>query len=319
MKLRVLAFAVICAGTLAAQRFLTNDDIVKMVESGVSQDIIIRMISESSVQFGLAPDNIIGFKKAGVPDDVVRAMLARSREMDQNRTPPPVPTTTPESNQVKNAAGTLRPALPEPMVRPEPGGLSNAQFEMGQGLRPVSKVEPVSHSADDETGYGWALRAGHPELRLSLGLNASPGRLNPVSLSGTGVVAIGINRYLAAFGSYSYNSTGSVDESVYSSGHYYTVSISGRIHEIVGGLRVSAPARLSPYAEVFGGAVRPNASASVLGVSAGLGWNEWVLGGGGGFNFAFNRHFGLNFDLSILKASELQWYGRATVGAYSRF
>ena len=159
MKLRILALTVICAGTLAAQRFLTNDDIVKMVGSGVAQDIIIRMISESSVQFSLAPDNLIGFKKAGVPDDVVRAMITRTREIDQNRAAPPVPATTPEltgSQPVKDGANPIRAALPESTVKPIPADSPIAQFEVGQLVRPAAKVTPVQHNVGAEA-YGLQL------------------------------------------------------------------------------------------------------------------------------------------------------------------
>ena len=65
---------------LRAQQILTDADVVKMVQAGVAQDIIVKLIAESPVQFGLRPDHVIAWKNAGVPDEVMRAMAARGRE-----------------------------------------------------------------------------------------------------------------------------------------------------------------------------------------------------------------------------------------------
>ena len=81
MKFAVLAVGMICAEGVVAQQVLTDNDVVKMVEARVAQDIILQLIAESPVQFGLQPDQLIGLKRAGVPDDVVRAMAARGREV----------------------------------------------------------------------------------------------------------------------------------------------------------------------------------------------------------------------------------------------
>ena len=81
MKLAVLAVGMICAEAMVAQQVLTDNDVVQMVHAGVAQDIILQLIAESPVQFGLQPDQLIGLKRAGVPDDLVRAMAARGREV----------------------------------------------------------------------------------------------------------------------------------------------------------------------------------------------------------------------------------------------
>ena len=68
-------------GALMAQPILTDADVVKMVQAGVAQDVILKLIAESPVQFGLQADHVIAWKNAGVPDDVTRAMVARGREV----------------------------------------------------------------------------------------------------------------------------------------------------------------------------------------------------------------------------------------------
>jgi hypothetical protein len=75
MKLTILALTVICGAALAGQPALTIDDVTKMVQAGVAQDLILKTIAESAVPFQLRPDQLITLKRAGVPDDIVRAMM----------------------------------------------------------------------------------------------------------------------------------------------------------------------------------------------------------------------------------------------------
>jgi hypothetical protein len=76
MKLSVLALTLFCAAALAGQQALSIDDVTKMVQAGVAQDLILKTIAEPGVRFQLNPDQLITLKRAGVPDDVVRAMMA---------------------------------------------------------------------------------------------------------------------------------------------------------------------------------------------------------------------------------------------------
>ena len=75
MKLSILALTLFCAAVIAGQQALTIDEVTRMVQAGVAQDLILKTIAESAVAFQLNPDHLIALKKAGVPDDIVRAML----------------------------------------------------------------------------------------------------------------------------------------------------------------------------------------------------------------------------------------------------
>lgn len=81
MKLLVFVAVMIGAEVLTAQQVLTDNDIARMVGAGVAQDIILKMIAESPVEFKLEPDRLIALKKAGVPDDMVRAMIAHDSQV----------------------------------------------------------------------------------------------------------------------------------------------------------------------------------------------------------------------------------------------
>lgn len=81
MKLLVLLTVLVGAEVLTAQQLLTDSDITRMVGAGVAQDIVLKMIAESPVAFRLEPDRLIALKKAGVPDEIVRAMMAHDSQI----------------------------------------------------------------------------------------------------------------------------------------------------------------------------------------------------------------------------------------------
>lgn len=320
MKVLILALVVICACSLAAQPVLTNDHIIKMVQAGISQDIVVRAIVESTVQFELAPDQLIGLKKAGVPDEVVRAMMARSYVVNQSGNEAdlwakheaslPRAAAIPEVRRTEGvpveSSVRAEAPVPVPNVRTDPEA---AQIRVESIVKPLDPVSRPSRSSGSEDG--WALGVLRREITLSGGLNSGPHRINQIGISGTAGFALGIREYLAAFGSYGYNSLGS-DHDV-----YFPVSL--RLHEVVGGLRVSLPNRFSPYAELCEGLVRATGSTSVLGLKVGTGSNEVAFGGGFGFNYAITPHFGVTLEVRILKPLNLWWYGHETLGIYSRF
>ena len=66
------------AESLAAQQMLTDTDVIRMVQAGVAPDLIVKLIETSASRFAAGPDQLIGWKKAGIPDSVMRSMLARA-------------------------------------------------------------------------------------------------------------------------------------------------------------------------------------------------------------------------------------------------
>ena len=78
MKLRVLIGVFVAVQVMTAQQILTDLDVVKMVQAGVAQDIVLKLIAESPAVFSLQANHIVAWKQAGVPDEVMRAMVARA-------------------------------------------------------------------------------------------------------------------------------------------------------------------------------------------------------------------------------------------------
>jgi hypothetical protein len=60
---------------VAGAKPLTNEDVIKMVSAGLTEDLIIDKINASSPRFNVDTDGLIELKKAGVPDKVVAAMI----------------------------------------------------------------------------------------------------------------------------------------------------------------------------------------------------------------------------------------------------
>jgi hypothetical protein len=58
-----------------AQEALNNDAIVKMVKSGLGEDVILSVVKSQPAKYTLTPDELIALKTAGVPDRVVAAMV----------------------------------------------------------------------------------------------------------------------------------------------------------------------------------------------------------------------------------------------------
>jgi hypothetical protein len=63
------------AAPVAAQTLCKNKDIVGLVESGISADVIISVIEKTPCQFDVYPSVLSELKRKGVPDSVLQAMV----------------------------------------------------------------------------------------------------------------------------------------------------------------------------------------------------------------------------------------------------
>jgi hypothetical protein len=57
---------------------LTNDSIIKMVKAGLSDPVIISIVSTQPGKYSLGADDIIALKKAGVSDQIITAIVNKS-------------------------------------------------------------------------------------------------------------------------------------------------------------------------------------------------------------------------------------------------
>ena len=93
MKMRlagfVLVFVVLAVSARAqggvqatGSTTLTNASVVKLVRAGFREKTVVAIIGARPVSFDLSPDRLIELKKAGVPERVILAMIARTESID---------------------------------------------------------------------------------------------------------------------------------------------------------------------------------------------------------------------------------------------
>lgn len=125
-------FSVIAA---AGQPPLTVDDVVKLVQNKISDNVIIAQIEETNTYFSLSTDDLIKLKQAGASDNLVTYMLMR-----KPGGPPPTKTVSPATAAgpavTVNTAG--RPAT-------TPAATAEAGPPAGQ---PAAKFVDVSVTVD---------------------------------------------------------------------------------------------------------------------------------------------------------------------------
>ena len=97
---------------LADARALTNHDLVKMSQSGISDDLIISSVRTRGGRFDLGPDAIIGLKVQGVSDTVILAVQKSGNTA-------PVTTTVVHGAHavIPSEVIIVHPALPPPRIR----------------------------------------------------------------------------------------------------------------------------------------------------------------------------------------------------------
>jgi hypothetical protein len=76
--------------------------VIRLTQAGVSEDVILDYVNNSSSTFNLDPDKIIYLKDIGAPDDLVTAMMQRDQVLQAQMAasanqPPPQPASAPAS------------------------------------------------------------------------------------------------------------------------------------------------------------------------------------------------------------------------------
>lgn len=77
-KLGSLVLALTILGAAAGQQPLTNEEIIKMVKSGLGEDIIVTVIDRQPGTLSTTADDLIRLKQAGATDKVLAAMLRKT-------------------------------------------------------------------------------------------------------------------------------------------------------------------------------------------------------------------------------------------------
>jgi hypothetical protein len=83
---------------------MSTDDVQKLAQGGVADEVILAQIRAEKASFELTAEHILALKKNGVSDAVLKAMIETRTE---TRTPAPDPPTSGEATQKDKAMGRL--------------------------------------------------------------------------------------------------------------------------------------------------------------------------------------------------------------------
>jgi len=131
---------------------LTNEDVLRMVEAKLDEQVIIGKIQSSSCAFDTSVDALLKLKSQGVSDSVVRAMIARG-----------------DSNAGSGASSPAKNDPDDPQSPHDPG--LYVRPRNASGPRRLIHVEPAAYSASASPGFAkvkWkaVLREAHAQLQL---------------------------------------------------------------------------------------------------------------------------------------------------------
>jgi hypothetical protein len=164
LKLTGLVTALLLSGTiLTAQQKnspLTNNDVVKMVKSGLPEATIVNTIATSDTQFDLSSAGLQALSQSGIGSKVVRAMLA-AESKKKDAAPPIADNTATDASPDSSSGASSPPGMPDMsqmMAQLPPAARAQMEAAMARrkSERPGNGGSPAGPSIPS------SLRAGMP-------------------------------------------------------------------------------------------------------------------------------------------------------------
>lgn len=137
----------------AAAETLTNATVIQLVQAGIGNDAVIAKIKATDGKYDLGTDDLIALKTAGVPGDVIAAMIA---------------------GPAKAATATAMSLTAiDPMV-PHPSGL----YLIDTPANRVNRIDPtVSNQAKTGGIFGYALTGGIASMSIKVAISGEAARV----------------------------------------------------------------------------------------------------------------------------------------------
>lgn len=119
-----LLFVLLLATPLAALAApMTNDDVIKLVRSGLGEDTVLQAIQGSEPQFDTSTDGLVRLKQGGVSDRIIQQVMAK-----QSGAPAPAPAPVLAPLPAQTAPAQAAPAAaatpPPPQTCPDCGTIT---------------------------------------------------------------------------------------------------------------------------------------------------------------------------------------------------
>ena len=148
-----LACALIFASPLEAET-LTNTSVIELVHAGIGNEAIIAKIKATDGNYNLSTDDLIALKNAGVPGDVIAAMIAGRAK--------------PEAAAQAMSLTDINP------MTPHPSGL----YLIDSPANRLDRIDPtVSNQAKTGGIFGYALTMGIASMSIKVAINGESARV----------------------------------------------------------------------------------------------------------------------------------------------
>ena len=124
----ILVFLVLFAIPMSGQQKpLTNTDVLTMVKSGLSSEIVIAKIKSSTCAFDTSPKTLADLKTSGVPDAVILAVVQ-------------CPTGEHETSVSNSAAPQKAPTAQTAQLRCGPHDVNRSLFKQAETIESTAKI-----------------------------------------------------------------------------------------------------------------------------------------------------------------------------------
>lgn len=144
---------------LVAQQALSNDVIVKMTKSGLSDSVIIDTINASPGSYDVSANGLIALKQAGVSDNVISAIVLRNSAA----MPPKAAEPLPGAERPSGPSETSSSGAPEGPTAESEAGVSSGSGRISPGARIV-----IAPMGGFETYFAAAVREKKVPITLTL-------------------------------------------------------------------------------------------------------------------------------------------------------
>ena len=168
---------------------MTVQDVVRLSQAGVSDDVIVRQIQKKGPQTDLSTGDILRLKNAGVSNRVIQAMAdpngsgvsTTATATAVPATPPPPATSAPQQNATHLVPVTLSPPAPAPPVSSPPNGTSlttpspanDGKMRVYVSDRPITEVISMIEGGSYGSAHASGFANGTQASYSASGYNAS--------------------------------------------------------------------------------------------------------------------------------------------------
>ena len=158
MKFKLLAACGLLFASPLAAETLNNSTVIELVKAGLASDAVIAKIKSTPGRYDLSTDDLIALKNAGVPGDVIAAMISGYSE--------------PKSAAAAPSLTDINPATPHP------SGL----YLIDEPANRLDRIDPtVSNQAKTGGIFGYALTGGIASMSVKVAISGEAARVTAPS------------------------------------------------------------------------------------------------------------------------------------------